>query len=1010
MSAPSPGSPATPPPTGTVALAFTDVQGSTKLWERRPDGMRVALALHDRVMRDVLAKRGGYEVKTEGDAFMVAFVHPMQAVRWCLEVQEALVDAEWPPEILSEDLASVETAPDGRVLRRGLRVRMGVHMGEPECRQDPVTGRMDYFGPPVNRAARIGAAGHGGQLLVSERVWKAVSGSLDALGKPLCSDLGDHRLKDLESAEHLFQLVPKRFDGRSFPPLRTLDARKTNLSPHPTPFVGRESDLSALHSLLERGERLVTLMGPGGTGKTRLSTRYAAVHMEEFTREDGGGVWFVDLTEARVLDGICAAVGHALNVPLTTGKTAADTLDQLGRAIAGLGRVLIVLDNFEQVIAHAPETVGRWMEMAPESRYLVSSQERLRLPGEAIYELKPLPLDSDAVELFVQRAKAVRRDYSLSEQDAPIVAEIVRELDGIPLAIELAAARMGVLSAAKLLERLPRRFDLLGGARRDATARQATLRGAIDWSWNLLQPWEKDALAQASVFHGGFGLEAAEEVLDLSAHENAPWPLDVVQSLRDKSLLRAWEPIETPGELRFGMYTNIREYAAERLAQSGKEAVLEERHAAWALRIGRELAEGVHGRDGADRLRRLALELDNLVIVFQRATAVDPPTEKSAGDSLEAIRVLDPVLSTRGPFGAHLGWLDLALERASKAGVPAPATAPVLELRARARRLRGQSQEALADLDAAEAIVTAAGDEQGRASILAEKAWVLHLLGQDAAAKSRLEETLALASRLGVRHAEAEALKNAGNLEHESGNGTAALDHYRRSVELYRAEGNRRMEGVLLGNIGIVLRRLGKLEEARESYEQALAIHREIGNRVFEGNVLGSIGGLLLEQDRLDEAWSQYEQALAIQAQVGNQRSQAFFLGNRGILEHLQGRGAESRTSTESAAKMFAELGEARPEALYTAYRGAADAVLGDAAAAAAAFDRATAVLTALDDEPHLAFVEVLRGLLDHGSAPARIDAAERPGADGAPSMASRHEDVRFAIRIVRNALAASPR
>lgn len=996
-----------PPPTGTVALAFTDVQGSTKLWEHRPDGMRVALELHDRLMREAIARRGGYEVKTEGDSFMVAFSSSVDALRWCLETQEALVAATWPDEILADELASVETAPDGRVLRRGLRVRMGVHVGEPECRPDPVTGRMDYFGPPVNRAARIGSAGHGGQIVVSERVWKSASLELEALGKPIATELGDHRLKDLESAERLFQILPRTLEGRTFPPLRTLDARKTNLSPHPTPFVGRESDLSALHALFERGDRLVTLMGPGGTGKTRLSMRYAAVNMDAFSSGGAGGVWFVDLTEARTLDGICAAVGAALNVPLTTGKTASDTLDQLGRAIAGLGRVLLVLDNFEQVVAHAPESVGRWLAMAPESRFLISSQERLRLPAETPYELKPLPVPdsagdpagSEAVQLFVQRTKAVRRDYVLTEQEAPIVAEIVRELDGIPLAIELAAARMGVLSAAKLLERLPRRFDLLGGARRDATSRQATLRGAIDWSWNLLQPYEQDALAQASVFHGGFDLAAAEEVLDLSSYPDAPWALDVVQALRDKSLLRAWEPNETPGELRFGMYSNIREYAAEKLAQSGKQAHLRERHASWALRTGAELGEGP----------RLALEVDNLVIVFRRANAIEPPTAKSAGDALEAIRVLDPVLSTRGPFGTHLGWLDLALQRSENAGVDPVLRAKVLDLRARARRLRGQTQDALADLAAAEAFFAASGDERSRAALLPERAWVLHLLGQDGAARATLDDALALAKKLGEPRTEAEALKYFGNIEQECGNAEAALALSIRSVELFRQTGYRRGEGVLLGNIGILLRRLGRLDEARESYEKALAIHREIGNRVFEGNVLGSLGGLLLEQDRLDEARGFYDKALAIHAQVGNQRSQGFFLGNRGILEHLQGRYADSRASLEASANIFKVLGEARIEALYSGYLGAADAALGNMPAAVAAFDRAAAVFAEFDDKPHLAFIEVLRGLADaaagaHEKAKARIETAER-APDGGTSAAARLEDVRFAIRMVRRAL-----
>lgn len=1015
MSAPSPGSDVTPP-TGTIALVFTDVQGSTKLWDRHTDVMRAALEVHDRLMRDAIAKHGGYEVKTEGDSFMVAFASGLAAVRWCLDVQLALADAPWPEALLAEDLASVEHTQEGQVLRRGLRVRMGVHAGDPVTKQDPVTGRMDYFGPSVNRAARVGSSGHGGQIVVSERIWKQISGELDGLDA-VAVDLGTHRLKDLESAEHLWQVLPRRFGARSFPPLKTLDARKTNLTPHPTPFVGREADLGALRSLFAAGERLVTLTGPGGTGKTRLSMRYAAVHLDDFP----GGAWFIDLTEARTLDGVSAAVGRALNVPLTTGRTSADTLDQLARAIAGLGRVLLVMDNFEQVVAHAPDTLKRWMDAAPEARFLVSSQERLRLPGESLYELTPLSVpedpraaaESEAVQLFVQRAQAVRRDYVLGEQDVPLVAQIVRELDGIPLAIELAAARMGVLSAAKLLERLPRRLDLLAGARRDATSRQATLRGAIDWSWSLLRPYEQDALAQASVFHGGFTLEAAEEVLDLSAHAQAPWSLDAVQALRDKSLLRAWEPPETPGELRFGMYSNIREYAAEKLAASGSEDRANRRHATWALRYGGALANAVYGKDGTSQLRRLALETDNLVAVFLRACAVEPPTVESATDAIECVRILDPVLSTRGPYGSHLEWLDLALCRAASAAIPPERRASVLGLRARARRLRGQMQDALADL--AEAEPLAGADGGLLASLLSEKAWLLHLQGRSDEARALLGRAIELSRSSGNRRAESEALKRQGAMLHEAFASAEALESYRLATEVARRSGDRWGEAETIANTGIVLRRLGRLGEARESYEEALALQREAGNRAAEGTLLGNIAGLLLELGDYDAAERRYAEAIAIQKQVGNARSQAFFVGNSGILEHLRGRYEAARRNAERASSSFRDLGESGYEALYSAYRGAAEAALGDIGAARASFEAARATFVKQADAINLAFVDLLSGLLDvspsvrstEGLARAsgRIADAEGPRGPGGTPLAATSEDIRFAIRILRAAI-----
>ncbi|HEY9854947.1 MAG TPA: adenylate/guanylate cyclase domain-containing protein, partial [Stenomitos sp.] len=474
--------PATPiaPPTGQVTLVFTDVQGSTSLWEQHTDAMRAALLQHNAELRQLLAETGGYEVKTEGDAFMLAFGDPVAAVRWCLAAQETLLGIDWPHALLSHPDASEAQREDGSLLFRGLRVRMGVHTGHPECRQDPVTGRMDYFGPMVNRAARISGAAHGGQIVLGAEAWKAVQPHLAALGAPQAVELGRFHFKGLVEPEALVQLLPTSLGDRSFPPPKAQDVKKTNLVPSPSRFIGRERDLRRVHELFTQGSRLITLLGPGGTGKTRLSQQFGLEGLEDYP----GGAWFCDLTQASTLDGIGEAVAAALGVPLTTVTCDDDLVRVLGNALAARGRTLVILDNFEQLVDHAAATLGRWLTAAPESHFLVSSRELLRLPGETAYELSPLGLPSDpsdiagseAVQFFVDRVRAVRSDYDLTEADAPTVAEIVRQLDGIPLAIELAAARMSVLTAAKLLERLPRRFDLLSTGRRDASERQATLR------------------------------------------------------------------------------------------------------------------------------------------------------------------------------------------------------------------------------------------------------------------------------------------------------------------------------------------------------------------------------------------------------------------------------------------------------------------------------------------------------------------------------------------------------
>jgi len=998
--------PETAAPTGLIALVFTDVQGSTQLWESDPEGMRAALDLHNAVMRETIAETRGYEIKTEGDAFILAFADALDAVRFCLVVQERLVAAAWPDALIARDVAAEESAPDGRRIRRGLRVRMGVHLGEPVCRPDPVTGRMDYFGPVMNRAARVAAAGHGGQILLSERTWKAIEPRLDALGKSVVADLGDHRLKDLESAERLRQLVPASLVGRTFPPLRTLDARKTNLSAHPTPFIGREADLATLHELLQR-ERLVTVLGPGGTGKTRLTMRYAALHLDAFSGDGAGGVWFCDLTEARSLDGVCAAVGRALAVPLTTGKTSADTVAQLGHAIAGRGRVLLVLDNFEQVVSTATDTVAKWLAAAPEARFLISSQERLKLPGEAMHELTPLSVpddpgraaDSEAVQLFVQRARAVRREWSPSATDLPAIAEIVRALDGIPLAIELAAARIGVLPPAKILERLPRRFELLGGARRDATARQATLRGAIDWSWSLLRDHEKDALAQCSVFQGGFSLEAAEEVLDLSAHAGAPWALDVVQSLRDKSLLRATEPGEFPGELRFGMYNNIREYAAEKLVESGCAADAVDRHAAHFLKVGSEWAKGVETHGGNERMSRLALDLENLAAILQRESGLDPATVESSVNALRAVLALDPVLSSRGPFGVHLGWLDAALAAAERADAPVALTAEAYEARGRARRVRGRTHEALADLGKARQLAADAGVSGVEARALAQIGFTFYQQGKLDDAKLVLDEGLKLATGAGDRATEGRLLNFRASVSLASGNEIDALRQFEAARKLAREDGNRRAEGAVTTNLALLHRKAGRHDDALALYRDALAAHREVANRSNEGNALGGMAGVLMEQERFDEARRCYEDALETHRLVGNLGSLAFFHGNLGVLLHFQGELVRSSEALSRCIELFRSLDDARHQGLYLGYLAATDVARSELATANVHFAEARALVSGHAE--YSAAVEILGCLtLENGEAVRRLAELVDVARAGAKSLWEASEDVRLAHRI----------
>ncbi|HHH27910.1 MAG TPA: cyclase, partial [Polyangiaceae bacterium] len=361
------------------------------------------------------------------------------------------------------------------------------------------------------------------------------------------------------------------------------DMAPSNVAGALTSFVGRSDDLAALDHAIRGGARLVTVVGPGGSGKTRLVVEYLGRHREELSMRRPGGMWMAELTEARSVDGICAVVAPTLGIPLAKSKTSREQVELIERALVARDPTLLVLDNFEQVLEHAEATVGRWHRGAAGALLIVTSRSPLGLDGETVIPIDSLSLpdvggspdSSDAVRLFVDRARAARHGYEPTRSDLVSIAAIVRRLDGMPLAIELAASRMRVLGAAQIEQHLSRRFELLCSSG-EADPRQATLRGAIDWSWQLLGPAERSALSQCSVFRGGFDLDAAQNVLDLSDHHGAPWILDVLQSLVERSLVRTYEPAGMPGMLRYRLYESVRDYAAERLDETGRTSHAEE--------------------------------------------------------------------------------------------------------------------------------------------------------------------------------------------------------------------------------------------------------------------------------------------------------------------------------------------------------------------------------------------------------------------------------------------------
>jgi len=631
-------------------------------------------------------------------------------------------------------------------------------------------------------------------------------------------------------------------------PLPRPEARPANtLEVEPDGFFGRDADLARLGDCLAEGARIVSIVGPPGTGKTRLARRYGATQLSRLSNR----VWCCDLSEAKSLQDVASAVARVLGAPLTSG----DAEERVTELLAERGSLLLILDNFEGVVAHAHRSVGRWHTKAPKARFVVTTRERLREPGEIVLDLEPLDRPA-AVAMFLDRARSVNRGFAA---DAVLLGEIVDRLDRLPLAIELAAARVNILSARSLYERLSQPLKVLGRGARGAPGRGSSLRGALDASWSLLEPWEQVALAQCSVFRGGFTVDAIEAVIDLSDQDGAPWVVDAVQALKDKSLIHTYAPDELPGDLRFRLYASVRDFAAERL-QDGQIVA---RHRAFYLDLGERLTGALNGPEAAASLRRLELERDNLVAAHRDAVHGAPD------DAVRAVIVLDQLLSAHGPLETQIALLDEAAEISTT--VDAALRGQILRLRGEARRVRGRMDDARTDL----------------------------------------EEALSIGRDLGRRDIESLALGSLSFLHWAAGRIDEARSLADRSIDIHRARSDRVYESVMRMTVGVLKKRAGDFVEAEADYRQALAVQRAEGIVRYEGLTLLNLANLMRARGELDEAEGLYEEASDAFKHFGHLRWEATALHNRGALCAMRGDLAEAEIITRRALKVARKGGEA---------------------------------------------------------------------------------------------------
>nr|WP_295079888.1 tetratricopeptide repeat protein [uncultured Roseateles sp.] len=872
---------------------------------------------HDALARGLLREWRGREID-KADGFLLLFEQTSDGLGFALAYQQALATLPEP-----------------------LLARVGLHAGPVTLREnsphDVAMGakplEVDGLAKPV--AARVMAAARGGQTLLTALARDCLGPSEHRLVSH-----GHWRLKGLPEPLELFEAgsatapftPPPDSDkayrvlqqGGHWQPVREI---RHSLPAERDAFVGRRAPLLELARRYAQDARLVSVLGIGGTGKTRLVTHFGWTWRGNYP----GGVWFCDLAAARTLDGLVSAVAQGLGLRLDK----LDPIEQLCSAIAGRGRCLLILDNFEQVARHAEGTLGQWLDRAPEAHFLVTTREVLGIPGEETLALAPLPWP-DAENLFWLRAHAARIDFHPSEEDKQAVGALVRLLDGLPLAIELAASRVRILPPRAMLSRMSERFKLLAstGGRQD---RQSTLRAAFDWSWDLLTPAERATLAQLSVFESGFNLDAAESVIELSAFDDAAWGVDVLHSLVDKSFVRAIS------SERFDLLVSVQAYADEHLRTPGRyegsgPAALraaQARHAAWFAALGPSYAKDGNSSD-----------LDNLIVACRRA--LDWGEGSMATGALEGAW---SVLSLHGPFkvGVALAQAVLLMK-----GLNAELVARVEFLLAQACNASGLLVDARRHAEAALSTAQITDHTRTTASASILLGLLLAREGQLEAATNLACQALVQATSMADLRLQCSALNTLGILASTTGRLDKGKEHYLAALGLARQHNDLHWQASVLGNLGILDLGRGHLATAEQYFEETLKIARQLGDRKCEGNALCNLGLLKHSLQRLDEAISLSQSALWIAKELGHPRLECVALCNLGIFMSSPHQAKEALRNLQEALGMTRNLNDRQLEGQVLCYLAAAHLQLKQFDQVQHCLEESRPLLEAADDQAGL--------------------------------------------------------
>jgi predicted ATPase/class 3 adenylate cyclase len=859
--------PALPPlanlPSGTVTFLFTDIEDSTRLWSKYPDRMSVALARHDTLLREAIERHGGAVFKTVGDAFHAAFVTATDALAAALAAQRALQAERWEQFLVP------------RAAELTIRVRMALHTGTAEAREG------DYFGHTLSRVARILAAGHGAQVLLSAATWELLRDQLPP-GVSL-RDLGVYRLKGLPRPEQIYQLVaPELLSG--FSPLVTLNRLTTNLPVQTTAFIGREREVTQVSELMRRSDvRLVTLTGPGGTGKTRLALRVAAELFSNDSpalqfrgeREPEGadlfpdGVWFINLAPISDPNLVSSSIAQALELRETAGQPILDSL----KSYLSEKRMLLVLDNFEQIV-DAATMIAELLLAAPGLKTLVTRRASLHLSGEHEFAVPPLSLPDhahmpdlerltqyEAVRLFIGRAQAVKAEFAVTNENAPAVAQICMRLDGLPLAIELAAARIKLFPPQALLRRLDARLKFLTAGTRDLPPRQQTIRNTIDWSYDLLNDGEKQLFARLGVFVDGCTLQAADAI----CNTNGDLQIDVVDrvtALVDKSLVQQKEGLDD--EPRFVMLETIREYALERLAASGEAEVVRRKHAEYYLELAETAERSFAGPEERRWMDALEAEFSNLRAAIAWSLAGD--LEIGAG----IIIALDTFWEAHGHRSEAISWTEQAL---AEGMTLAPSLrAELLSRWADHQRERGSLALAVKFGEEGLVLARASGDKRVIGHAIGHLGSLLRDMKEYERARSMSEEALALLREIGDKKEERHilnTLRGLAKLAVLQGDLERGWILSEEITELCRRLGDAAGVAESLNRQGEWARFRGDYARAAPLYEECIANYQMLGYVPDLFAVL-NLGFVNLRQGEPVRAQARFREALVLALKTGS--------------------------------------------------------------------------------------------------------------------------------------------